>query len=314
MRLPRRTRRLHSAVYRYTARHRSRHLPSSVQLQPRPSSLAAQLARDGVHGINIGSALATAARIRALSKVQRVMLMKLAEQLELASAPAVDNGPTSGKPRARRGVQLLQVLPLALRPRLALPLLLLSLAAGQQLPFAAASAAGGIAAVGGGRGQLQARSPSRRQAGLRRHDGDWEAMRAALITEAFGEMPTRTKPDFVFNPSASRPRAVGGATAGIGPNTTTLVWTIQDGGLELNATVFSSWPQNLGQKIAPFFVCVSASGSASRFGVRLIKLFAMIPETVCLEPSPETCHPILAPWQVLLSQHLGHVCRGLPGE
>ena len=190
--------------------------------------------------------------------------MKLAEQLELAaaSAPAVDNGPTSGKPRARRGVQLLQVLPvpLALRLQLALPLLLLSLAAGQQLPFAAAGAAGGITAVGGGRGQLQARSPSRRQAGLRRHDGDWEAMRAALITEAFGEMPTRTKPDFVFNPSASRPRAVGGATAGIGPNTTTLVWTIQDGGLELNATVFSSWPQNLGQKIAPFFVCVSASG------------------------------------------------------
>jgi len=66
------------------------------------------------------------------------------------------------------------------------------------------------------------------------------ATRAALVKEAFGTMPTKARPDFVFDVSRQRAGATGGATAGIGPNTTALVWTIRDGGLELNATVFYS--------------------------------------------------------------------------
>ena len=66
------------------------------------------------------------------------------------------------------------------------------------------------------------------------------ATRAALVQEAFGAMPTQARPDYMFDVSRQRAGATGGATAGIGPNTTALVWTIQDGGLELNATVFYS--------------------------------------------------------------------------
>ena len=89
------------------------------------------------------------------------------------------------------------------------------------------------------------------------------ATRAALVQEAFGAMPTQARPDYMFDVSRQRAGATGGATAGIGPNTTALVWTIRDGGLELNATVFYSLSAPLlplSSPPAPLPPCCSAVG------------------------------------------------------
>ena len=66
--------------------------------------------------------------------------------------------------------------------------------------------------------------------------------RGALIKSALGSFPTATAPDFMFSPSQMRPGATGGQTLGIGPNVTTLIWTVSDSktGLALNATVYYS--------------------------------------------------------------------------
>eukprot|EP00746_Dinoflagellata_sp_MGD_P036639 gnl/MRDRNA2_/MRDRNA2_187964_c0_seq1.p1 gnl/MRDRNA2_/MRDRNA2_187964_c0~~gnl/MRDRNA2_/MRDRNA2_187964_c0_seq1.p1 ORF type:complete len:451 (+),score=71.16 gnl/MRDRNA2_/MRDRNA2_187964_c0_seq1:52-1353(+) len=80
----------------------------------------------------------------------------------------------------------------------------------------------------------------RAQAVLGECSKDFHECRTELIKVAFGTLPTRSEPDFIFYPSRLRPNATGGQNEGIGPNTSTLVWTIRDGGLELNATIFYS--------------------------------------------------------------------------
>ena len=66
------------------------------------------------------------------------------------------------------------------------------------------------------------------------------AQRAALMREAFGSptLPHKPRPDWVFDVSA--PGAYGGQSSGRSANMSALVWTIEDGGLALNATVFYS--------------------------------------------------------------------------
>jgi hypothetical protein len=68
----------------------------------------------------------------------------------------------------------------------------------------------------------------------------WAAVRAELTAAAFGSaaLSTKTRPDWVFD--VSDPAAFGGQTAGRSGNTSVLIWTIADGGLALNATVFYS--------------------------------------------------------------------------
>ena len=66
----------------------------------------------------------------------------------------------------------------------------------------------------------------------------WATVRAELTAAAFGSptLPTKPRPDWVFD--VSDPAAFGGQTTGRSANTSVLIWTIEDGGLALNATVF----------------------------------------------------------------------------
>lgn len=98
---------------------------------------------------------------------------------------------------------------------------------------------------------------------------DWVACRQRLIEAAFGELPTRSKPD--YGPTSISPRAEptrlqassgetrrapalgnnGGEVGGITRNTSALTWTISDGPLTLNATVY--WTLNsTGSAVAPY--------------------------------------------------------------
>jgi hypothetical protein len=98
---------------------------------------------------------------------------------------------------------------------------------------------------------------------------DWVACRQRLIEAAFGELPTRSKPD--YGPIPISPRAEptrleassgetrrapalgnnGGEEGGITRNTSALTWTITDGPLTLNATVY--WTLNsTGSAVAPY--------------------------------------------------------------
>jgi|EP01047_Picozoa_sp_COSAG01_P051540 hypothetical protein len=98
---------------------------------------------------------------------------------------------------------------------------------------------------------------------------DWAACRRRLIQAAFGELPTRSRPD--YGPTPIHPRAAqtrlqassgetrrapalgnsGGEVGGITRNTSALTWTISDGPLTLNATVY--WTLNsTGSAVAPY--------------------------------------------------------------
>eukprot|EP01043_Picozoa_sp_COSAG02_P088383 COSAG02_NODE_25507_length_657_cov_0.586022_1_plen_95_part_10 len=68
----------------------------------------------------------------------------------------------------------------------------------------------------------------------------WAAVRSELTAIAFGSptLSTKPRPDWVFD--VSDPVAFGGQTTGRGANTSALIWTIEDGGLALNTTVFYS--------------------------------------------------------------------------
>jgi hypothetical protein len=80
---------------------------------------------------------------------------------------------------------------------------------------------------------------------------DWEGCRRQLQSAAFGTMPTRTTPDAIIpitvgvadtgrgdTTTAPTLDSNGGAQGGVTRNTTALVWTITDGPLTLNATVY----------------------------------------------------------------------------
>ena len=69
---------------------------------------------------------------------------------------------------------------------------------------------------------------------------NWTSLRQELIDVALGGLPSALEPDFVFPAGAKYDNATGGQYEGIGPNASALVWTISEGGLSLNATVFWS--------------------------------------------------------------------------
>jgi hypothetical protein len=73
-----------------------------------------------------------------------------------------------------------------------------------------------------------------------RRGRDWAQVREELTVAAFGSaaLPSKQQPDWVFDVSDSS--VFGGQNTGRSPNMSALVWTIEDGGLSLNATVFYS--------------------------------------------------------------------------
>eukprot|EP00035_Acanthoeca_spectabilis_P007183 m.133454 g.133454 ORF g.133454 m.133454 type:complete len:444 (-) comp13837_c0_seq1:1123-2454(-) len=70
------------------------------------------------------------------------------------------------------------------------------------------------------------------------------ATRTAAIEKAFGysALPTKSKPDYIIPVAVNPSQHPGGQTTGLTPNTTVLKWTITEGGVTLNATVY--WTLN----------------------------------------------------------------------
>lgn len=98
---------------------------------------------------------------------------------------------------------------------------------------------------------------------------DWVQCRQRLVEAAFGELPTRSAPDYGPTPISPRIEPTrlqassgetrrapalgnnGGEVGGITRNTSALTWTISDGPLTLNATVY--WTLNsTGSAVAPY--------------------------------------------------------------
>lgn len=128
---------------------------------------------------------------------------------------------------------------------------------------AAAAAAVATPHASGVRGDPTTHRPGCSAAG-----DDWGGCRQHLIAAALGKLPTRTFPDYQFEitprvapsrrqASSGETRAApalgnnGGGMGGVTRNTTALVWTIADGPLSLNATVY--WTLNTtGSAVAPY--------------------------------------------------------------